>query len=155
MIFGNSFDQSIIIPISVKSLTFGRRFSQDIIIPNSVETLTFADYYNQLIDLPDSLINLTIGKNFNRHVNIPNSVISLNISDFIHIPLSVTNLTLMKFPRNIILHKNIKNLNINFRCKTVINKSRRYICKLYDNYEINLNEIIVIPDTVESFEIQS
>ena len=82
LIFSKKFNQKIIIPNSVQTLTFGYKFNQKIIIPNSVQTLIFDGFqnkFNQKIIIPDSVQNLTFGQYFNQKIIIPNSVHFLNI----------------------------------------------------------------------------
>eukprot|EP00435_Cladocopium_sp_Y103_P058920 s8_g20.t2 len=70
--FGDCFSQSldhIALPKNLQSLTVGRQFNNGLILPNHLTSLTFCHRFNQILDgiaWPSSLESLTFGHDFNQ-----------------------------------------------------------------------------------------
>jgi hypothetical protein len=74
LIFGEYFNESVIIPKNVTNLSFGKYFNQPVIIPNKVKYLIFGMYFNQPVIIPNNIKHLIFGMCFNQPVLIPKSV---------------------------------------------------------------------------------
>ena len=64
--FPNHFDQTIILPDTLKTLIFGLNFNRIIQLPPKLQKLIFGYYYNKPTVFPDSLVSLKFGNRYNQ-----------------------------------------------------------------------------------------
>ncbi len=68
---GSKFNQEIVFPDSLQSLTMDYMFNKHLNLPKNLKSFHMGEYFNTPIALPDSLLILQMGEHFNQPITFP------------------------------------------------------------------------------------
>lgn len=156
--YGSKFNDTILIPNTIKYLKFGEQFNKIIDFPNSLTHIIFGRYFNQIIQFPQSLQYLKFGEKFNQIVEFPQLLEYLNFGDdfnqIVEFPQSLKYLIFgEKFNQQVILPNSLIEITYGKNFNNLV-EFPASLNKLYiDNY--NFNKQINLPENLTNLTIIS
>jgi hypothetical protein len=83
----SKFNNTIILPDSLKRVEFGSQFNREVCLPESLEEISFSGVFNQKITLPSKLKKLFLSNCFNQKLDLPESLEALFLGNCFNQPI--------------------------------------------------------------------